>query len=161
MRLEAPTQDYGVYHFRRTFELPTRPDHFVVYVSGDNRYQLFANGKRVSWGPGRGDLTHWRYETVDLGPELRAGKNVLAAVVWNDGEFRAIAQITNRTGFVLQSELPEHAAVNTSHEWKCSRDKAYLPQPLPPDQSTGYLAVGPEEHFDASLISLELGTARL
>ncbi|MBV8864314.1 MAG: hypothetical protein JO210_02815, partial [Acidobacteriaceae bacterium] len=61
----APTQDYGVYHFRRTFELAAQPEHFVVYVSGDNRYQLFANGQRVAWGPARGDLTHWRYETVD------------------------------------------------------------------------------------------------
>jgi alpha-L-rhamnosidase len=144
------SQEFGVYHFRRTFELPARPEHFVVYVSGDNRYQLFANGKRVSWGPARGDLKHWRYETVDLGPELQAGKNVLAAVVWNDGELRAIAQITNRTGFVLQAELPENAAVNTSHEWKCIQDHAYSPQPIPPDQMTGYWAVAPEEHFDGA-----------
>ncbi len=147
----ASLEGYGVYHFRRTFDLPSVPDHFIVYVSGDNRYQLFANGRRVSWGPARSDLTHWRYETIDLAPNLRPGKNVIAAVVWNEGQFRAIAQITNRTGFVLQAELPENAVVNTNHEWKSIQDKAYSPQPIPPDQLTGYLAVGPQEHFDASL----------
>ena len=76
-------QDYGVYHFRRTFDLPAKPATFHVHVSGDNRYELYANGVRVSWGPARGDLRHWRYETVDIAPQLRAGKNVLAAVVWN------------------------------------------------------------------------------
>ncbi len=115
----APKQDYGVYHFRRTFELAVKPSRFVIYVSADNRYQLFVNGKRVSWGPARGDLTHWRYETVDIAPELQAGKNVLAAVVWNDGQYRAVAQITNQTGFVLDADAPEHAEVNTNNLWKC------------------------------------------
>jgi len=39
-------KDYGVYHFRRTIDLPKVPATFVVHVSADNRYQLFVNG---SW----------------------------------------------------------------------------------------------------------------
>lgn len=140
-----------MYHFRRTFELTEKPAQFTVYVSADNRYQLFVNGKLVCWGPARGDLTHWRYETVDIAPEVVAGKNVLAAVVWNDGEYRAVAQITNETGFVLDSDTPEHAVVNTNPSWKCIQDKAYSPQPLPHDQSTGYYALAANERFDASL----------
>src|SRR4029079_3614337 len=34
--------DYGVYHFRRTFELQSKPTSFVIHVTGDNRYQLFV-----------------------------------------------------------------------------------------------------------------------
>src|SRR3954469_12871614 len=83
---DAPLHEYGVYHFRRTFDLAAKPQRFVVHASGDNRYQLFVNGHRVAWGPARGDLFHWRYETVDLGPFLEAGRNVLAAVLWNFGE---------------------------------------------------------------------------
>jgi alpha-L-rhamnosidase len=142
----ASGQDYGVYHFRRTFDLPAKPAAFPVHVSGDNRYELYANGVRVSWGPARGDLLHWRYETVDLAPQLRAGKNVLAAVVWNDGPYKAVAQISLRTGFVLQSDNP---AVNTNRNWKCLADKAYTPQPLPRDQNTGYYALAANEKLDA------------
>src|ERR1700676_1058456 len=75
--------DYGVYHFRRTFELAQKPTAFLVHVTGDNRYQLFVNGQLASLGPARGDLFHWRYETVDIAPQLKAGRNALAAVVWN------------------------------------------------------------------------------
>src|ERR1019366_4236916 len=42
----APRAEYGVYHFRKTFELPARPERFLVHVSADNRYQLFVNGQR-------------------------------------------------------------------------------------------------------------------
>lgn len=140
-------QDYGVYHFRRTFDLAAKPAAFRVHVSGDNRFELFANGVRVAWGPARGDLRHWRYETVDLAPQLRAGKNVLAAVVWNDGPYKAVAQIALRTGFVLEGD---DASVNSGRNWKCTVDKAYTAQPLPRDQSTGYYALAANEKVDAA-----------
>src|SRR5207302_11134347 len=69
--------DYGVYHFRKTISFAAKPASFVVHVTGDNRYQLFVNGERVVSGPARGDLFHWRYETLDIGTHLRPGKNVL------------------------------------------------------------------------------------
>ncbi|MGA2327993.1 MAG: hypothetical protein ABSH05_17075 [Bryobacteraceae bacterium] len=62
----APPFDYGVYLFRRAFELASKPDSFTIRITADNRYQLFANGERVGGGPARGDLNHWRYETYDI-----------------------------------------------------------------------------------------------
>ena len=152
--IEAPgtaPEAYGVYHFRRSFELPAKPERFVVHVSGDNRYQLYVNGALASWGPARSDLTHWRYETVDLSAHLHPGKNTLAAVVWNDGQYRAIAQISNRTGFLLEAEGPEASAVNTGAEWKAAIDKAYTPHPAPAYEITGYTAIAANERFDANL----------
>src|SRR5580692_2368932 len=67
----TPPHDYGVYHFRRTFVLEKVPTPFVVHVTADNRYRLFLNGKFIACGPARGDLNHWRYETLDLTPHLR------------------------------------------------------------------------------------------
>ena len=115
----TPRTDYGIYHFRKAISLAEKPAKFVVHASGDNRYQLFVNGKRVAWGPARGDLYHWRYETVDLAPELRAGKNVIAAVVWNHGADSPMAQVTNQTGFLLQGDTPAERAADTSRSWKC------------------------------------------
>src|SRR6516162_9746743 len=71
----TPASGYGVYHFRKAFDLESRPERFVVHASGDNRYQLFVNGQRVAWGPARGDLFHWRFETIDLAPHLTTGRN--------------------------------------------------------------------------------------
>ena len=96
------TTGYGVYLFRKSVALSAKPASFVVHVSADNRYKLFVNEKLVSLGPARGDLTHWKFETVDLAPYLQAGKNTIAARVWNEGDLRMEAQISLRTGFILQ-----------------------------------------------------------
>ena len=147
---EASPHDYGVYHFRRTFDLTAKPMQFPVHVTGDNRYILYVNGVRVSEGPARGDLYHWRYESLDISPYLRAGRNALAAVVWNDGQYTGYAQISNETGFLLQGDTDAQAVVNTGANWKAVRDAAYTPNPIAADQVTGYFAIGPQEHFDAA-----------
>jgi alpha-L-rhamnosidase len=146
---DASPHDYGVYHFRRTFDLPQPPSTFVIHVSGDNRYQLFVNGEQVAIGPARGDLFHWRFETVDIASKLKAGKNALAAVVWNEGRFRAVAQISHETGFLLQGDTDAEQMVNTGANWRCIADKAYTPHPIANNQRTGYIAIGPGEQLDA------------
>ena len=67
--LEAATKEF----YGSVLGLEQVPKPCVVHVSADNRYRLFVNGKSVSWGPARGDLNHWRFETVDLAPFLKEG----------------------------------------------------------------------------------------
>ena len=124
---QTPPFDYGVYHFRKSLDLPDAPRRFVVHVSADNRYRLFVNGRSVAAGPPQSDLRNWRFNTIDLGPYLKAGRNVLAAVVWNGGEHRPMAQISHRTGFVLQGDSEREQAVNTGAGWKSFHDPAYSP----------------------------------
>src|SRR4051812_30211652 len=100
---ESPN-GYGVYLFRKTMDLDTKPESFVIHVSADNRYKLFVNERQVSLGPARGDLDHWNFTSVDIAPFLRAGKNIIAAQVWNEGEWRAEGQISLRTAFILQGD---------------------------------------------------------
>ncbi|MBN9385937.1 MAG: alpha-L-rhamnosidase N-terminal domain-containing protein [Chitinophagaceae bacterium] len=118
---------YGVYYFRKSFELAVKPASFIIHVSADNRYKLYANGKLVSLGPARGDTYYWNYETVDLAPYLTTGKNVVAAQVYNEAEFRPEAQITVRTAFIVQGNSTDEEILNTSNTWKCIRDKGYRP----------------------------------
>jgi alpha-L-rhamnosidase len=147
---KAPKTEYGVYHFRKTFELAARPERFLVHASGDNRYQLFVNGQRAAWGPARGDLFHWRYETVDIAGFLRVGKNVLAAVVWNFGEHAPEAQITLETGFVLQGDGDAERVADTGPSWKCARNEAYAPVVITSGAVRGYWAAGPGDRVDAA-----------
>lgn len=141
---------YGVYHFRRVFTIERPVEHLRVFVSADNRYQLFLNGELISLGPARSDLFHWRYETVDLAPKLHAGSNVLAAVVWNEGPHHAIAQYSNGTGFLLQAEDAAYGFLDSSKSWLAHTDLAYSPQLIPKDQLVQYTALGPNEKFDAA-----------
>lgn len=140
---ESP-QGYGVYLFRKSFVLRSKPETFVIHVSGDNRYKLFVNQKQVSLGPARGDVAHWHFETLDIGPFLQEGKNSIAAQVWNEGEWRAEGQISLRTGFIMQGTGDAGQIINTNSEWKCIRDSSY--QPLPFRPSTYYVA-GPGEQI--------------
>ena len=142
--------DYGVYHFRRAFDLASPPAAFLIHVTGDNRYKLYVNGDLVSLGPARGDLTHWRYESVDIARRLKPGRNVLAAVVWNFGELAPEAQVTNRTGFLVQGDGPAERIVDTGKDWKCLRDAAYQPAPRDPDMARFYYVAGPGDQVDAA-----------
>ena len=143
--------DYGVYHFRRAFELKTKPERFVIHVSADQRYQLFVNGRRAAWGPARGDLYHWRYETLDIAPLLTAGQNVLAAVVWNFGIHAPVAQITHQTGFLVQGDTPGERVVDTGAQaWKCLVNPAYSPLPFTTANMRGYYVVGPGDRVNGA-----------
>ncbi len=147
----VPGDSFVVFHARRTFELPAAPARFLVHVSADNRYRLFVNGTLVSSGPQRSDVAHWRYETVDLAPNLRPGPNVLAAVVWNWGVARPIAQQSHRTGFLVQGDgATEAALVNTGPGWKLLVDSAYAPIVITNATVAGYYAAAPGESVDGS-----------
>jgi hypothetical protein len=140
---DSPPFDYGVYHFRRTFDVAEKPASFPIRVTADNRYVLYLNGERIGLGPARGDLDHWRYETYDLAPRLKAGRNVLAAVVWNAGIDGPVAQDTYRTAFLLAGPKD----VESGQQWKCIRDEAYSPESVR-GKVYGYYAAGPPDRVD-------------
>ena len=48
---DAPAREFGVYHFRRGFDLPAKPAAFAIRVTADNRYKLYVNGQLASLGP--------------------------------------------------------------------------------------------------------------
>jgi len=55
-------------------------------ISAITGTDCFVNGKPVCFGPARADLEHWTFESIDIAPFLKPGKNVIAATVWNFGE---------------------------------------------------------------------------
>jgi alpha-L-rhamnosidase len=147
----APQRDYGVYHFRKTVNLPTAPSKFIIHVTADNRYRLFVNGHAVSSGPARGDLYNWYYETIDIGPQLVNGNNIIAAVVWNMGVHAPVAQISNQTGFMLQGDTKQEEVVNTNDGWKVIQNKSYTPCSMDNGgRLRTYMVVGPGDHVEGA-----------
>ena len=142
---------YGVFHFRKSFELAAVPSQFIIHVSADNRYRLFVNGKAVSFGPARGDLAHWYYESIDIAPFLKSGKNLLAAVVWNFGEDKPGAQFSLKTAFIVQGNSPSEEIINTDETWKVIKDRAYMPASADAKETLGqFIVVGPCDRLDAA-----------
>lgn len=141
-----PARDHGIFHFRKTIDIAAKPATFVIHVSADNRYKLFVNNTLVSLGPARGDVYHWNFETVDISKFLQPGKNVVAALVWNEGEYRPEAQISHRTGFILQGNSPAEQILNTDNSWKVKKNTAY--KPLTGIGYPTYYVAGPGEFVD-------------
>jgi len=146
----ASPHGYGVYHFRKTIELPAAPRSFVVHVSADNRYHVFVNGTPVSRGPARGDPMHWRYDTLDLAQYLRVGRNVLAAEVWNAGESKPWAQMSVQTGFLVQGDSAAEDVVDTNATWLVARDPSRTAEPIDRAALHTFIVSGDGDRVDGS-----------
>ena len=71
-------------YFRCEQALPEKA-RLTVCLTAVSRYRLWVNEQPVLSGPCKGDLNRQYYETVELTPYLRAGKNVFAVqVLFND-----------------------------------------------------------------------------
>ena len=147
----APAFDYGVYHFRRTFDLPReaadvpRPRH--------RRQPLSALRQRRArvLGPARGDLYHWRYETVDLAPHLEAGPERAGRgrVELRRARAPGPGHVPDRlpaAGRRRGREGAEHG-----QDWKAIRNEAYAPVPIVPAEiHYQYYVAGPGDRVDAA-----------
>lgn len=146
----APKADYGVWLFRRTFELPAAPARFVVHVTADARYRLWVNGRDVCAGPQASDPAEWRYESVDLAPWLRAGTNVIAARVVGYGDQAPYASMGLRTAFLLQGDTAAERIADTGPAWKAARAEGYAPFRADRDNLHTFIVVGPGDRLDAA-----------
>ncbi|HJP82432.1 MAG TPA: hypothetical protein VJ835_02910 [Fimbriimonadaceae bacterium] len=156
-----PREELGVFVFRCEFDLQEVPAEFLVRVSADNRYKLLVDGKLVSFGPQRGDILHWFYDTLDLAPFLKAGRNEVLALIWNFGRFSPMAQVSARTGFLFNAIGNPESPVNTPGAWQVARMNGWNFKMMQAGGADFYIDVGPGEiidgrkHLDA--LNLHLG----
>jgi hypothetical protein len=118
-------REYGVYHFRKSFQFDSVPKQFIIHVSADNRYKLYVNGQYVCNGPARGDLMKWYFETIDIAPYLNKDENIIGATVWNFSYLRPHAQFSDRTCFIIQGNSDFEIKINTDKSWSVLKDTAY------------------------------------
>jgi alpha-L-rhamnosidase len=144
----APPPEFAVYHFRKSIDLTAKPATFVVHVSADNRYKLYVNGVQVSHGPAASSPKYWNFETVDIAPYLKQGKNTIASIVWHAANFAPVVQMSGgRAGFILQGNTDTEKIVNTNNTWKVFKSTAYKPVRAN-GQALGYIAIGYTEQVD-------------
>jgi alpha-L-rhamnosidase len=146
----APLREPIVLHFRKAIELSAVPQHYLVHVSGDRRFLFYVNGQRIGAGPAASDLPHWRYETFDLAPVLHVGTNLLTATVWNFGIYSAIAQMSDRTAFLIQGDTAQETAADTSGSWSVAEEPGVIVVPRANNGRGDYMAASPGETLDAA-----------
>ena len=134
---QASPSHYQVRYFRRSFDVADpAAAALTIHVSGDSRYLFYCNGRLIGRGPAKGDVHHQFYETFDLTPHLRAGRNVLAALVFDMSrvvprpEFLGppCSVMTYTGGFVMDGILREgvtETSLHTNAIWKVAVDRGY------------------------------------
>lgn len=146
----ASAYGYGIYFFRNTIELDEVPPEYIIHVSADNRYKLYVNGEWVGLGPARSDADNWIYETYNIAAYLSEGENVIAAEVWNYGQFKPWAQISLFSGFIVQEGDPAASLLNTPGSWKCIRSDAFTPIEVNRAEMGTFIIVGPGDRIDGN-----------
>jgi alpha-L-rhamnosidase len=155
---DGPQRDVAVLHFRKLLDLAQQPQHFLVHVSADNQFILYVNQQRVGSGPSRSDLAHWKYESYDIAPFLHAGKNQLAAVVWNFGVLTPIAQISDRIGFVLHGDSEAERVADTGQSWEVEEEKGIRVPSTPETIDDDYYVAEPVERIDGTVLDWDWNT---
>lgn len=83
--------------FRRRFRLERRPKEAILYITADDYFKLYINGRFVTQGPTAAYHSNYGYLTVDVTEYLQTGENLLAVHtyyqglvnrVWQSGDFR-------------------------------------------------------------------------
>ena len=116
---------------------------------------MYINGKRICYGPAKGDLKTYKYDIIDIAPLLVRGKNLIAAVVYNAGKDKPMALFSVQTAFLLRAEDQDHGYVNSNESWKVYKNPAIQPvsyqEMLFKDRwFYGYYACGPGDNLDAT-----------
>ena len=160
---QASPSHYQVRYFRRTFELAEpRAVALTVHLSADSRYVFYCNGICVGRGPAKGDINHHFYDTFDLTPHLRPGRNALAVIVQDMSRVAhrpallgaPCSVMTYAGGFVLEGAVVDAAGaelvdLQTNAQWRVAVDHGHRFQN---DHTTfeGYL--GYFEHRISALV---------
>jgi len=130
---------YQVRYFRRTFEVADPAGAALsVHLSADSRYVFYCNGVCLGRGPAKGDINHHFYDTYELTPHLRRGRNVLAVIVLDMSRVAhrpallgpPCSVMTYAGGFVLEGELLDRSGVvladlQTDAQWRVTVDHGH------------------------------------
>jgi len=72
-------------NFRKDFTLLGVPKHAPFFISADQSYKLWVNGRYAGRGPARGFQVSWPFDEYDIASYLRVGHNWIAVEAYNPG----------------------------------------------------------------------------
>ena len=110
---------------RKTVDISAVPEILNAYISADSKYWLYINGKNAVFegslkrGPTANDSY---FDTVDIAPYLKPGKNIICALVWYWGKDTSFSNTdSGKAGFIFEA-----GDIISDSSWKVCRHPAYL-----------------------------------
>lgn len=116
------TNSYAL--FRETFELTEVPQRAVMYITADQNYRLYVNGKYIAKGPARGFQKSWPYDEVDIAPFLKKGRNAIAVRAYNAGRNTFSYLSSGFAGVLYGVDLGGGQKIVSRRATKCMRQNS-------------------------------------
>ena len=111
--------------FSRTeFDLPDPCHRAMGSIAACSRYVLFLNGKRVQRGPAPFDPRFQELDPVDLGSELRTGRNCIGVLVCYFGHAGDGTYVPGNAGLLFELDVETESArleVRSNASWRVQR----------------------------------------
>ena len=125
----APEGTQAYVAFRKSFELAKLPDSAVVHLFADSRFLLWVNGHQILRGPSRFHPDRPEYDTLDLVPHLRAGRNAIVVLVHHYAGATSGRIIRHDPGLTALLVADGREILRSDASWKSSNATEYQPSP--------------------------------
>ena len=119
-------------NLRKEVTLDAKPVKAITRIAAENKYWLYVNGTLAVRDGGmelRPDLDNTYYDEIDLAPFLKAGENVIAALVWHKGGPECYTtRVLENGGFLFQSEMEgtNPARLISDSSWKIRKAPGFI-----------------------------------
>ncbi|MCI0625642.1 MAG: glycoside hydrolase family 78 protein [Acidobacteria bacterium] len=121
---------------RRSFELQAMPRAGRLLITAGDRYMLYVNGQYLGRGPARSDARWTSYDTYELGPELRVGRNTIAVLAYHYGVANSYSR-DERSGLFVQMELTSSdgakSVIGSGRDWRVRQARGWKQAGKPPN----------------------------
>ncbi|MBO5859570.1 MAG: alpha-L-rhamnosidase N-terminal domain-containing protein [Clostridia bacterium] len=105
------------------------PDELNADISADSKYWLYINGETVVFEGcvkrGR-DKTSGYYDSVDIAPYLKEGKNSICALVWFWGDQKNYSYNSSGQGGFIFEAVNSDLSIISDSSWKVKKNSAYI-----------------------------------
>ena len=110
--------------FRKDFDLEDVPVDSKIYITADQSYRLYINGKYICRGPARGYQSHWPFDEVDVSDKLKKGHNWISVIAYNPGCSNFQYRHEGIAGFLCALKSGEKIIVS-NRSWNMRRMPGY------------------------------------
>ena len=117
-KITAPKNSHIL--FRKEFEADTEK-RTILYISADDYYKLYINGRFVCQGPAPAYPFHYYYNRVDVTDFLKEGKNLIAVHTYYQGMINRVwVSGDNRHGLILDLVQDRNVILSSDESFRCA-----------------------------------------
>ena len=147
-KIDLPCDEHRNRHilFRKKFYCDSLSKPATLYLSADDYYKLYINGRFVSQGPSPSYHFHYNYNAIDIGQYLQKGENLIAVHTLYQGLINRVWQSgDNRHGLILDLVIDGKTVIASDESFKTSPHTAFSEMGVTGKHKTQFL-----ERYDSN-----------